>query len=515
MLPSQLRRYIIFGISSDPFVRHFPCISALGYVMNSSRSLFFLAAGAVIFLASCSGAKKTVCTVNCNGGGGDATLTLTLTDTPPSGVTFLNFNLPIASISLTPSGGGADVALLSTATNYEMTRLQADSATAGSYQVAAGTYTALNIFVTNSPSSVWINSSGATILGCAPGAVCNLSGSAPGKITIDLTKAIGGSGLVLTSNEKVGVGLDFNLNNAITTTGGIAIDLTQANVFTATTLPRTGQASGTLDTLDGITGIVTAVSSSSITVKSDFGGTFTASITSSTSLADPLSLCPGGAAIASACIATNTIVGLDAVVKTDGTLTASVIDLLSLTSGDDLEGVIIPTSDPATFELVVSDKSITSTNSTLLGVSSGAAVFLSLGSSISFGVDTKNLPITGPAGFAGSGDILAGQEVRARISAASLTSGKIDATASSMLLRYSRITATVDHTASNVLFINTLPAYLGFSTTAQQVQTFSPQTTLDGINAITDLQAGQSVTARALYLHNVAPPFLADKVRKH
>jgi hypothetical protein len=246
--------------------------------MNSKRAFFILiilGISAIFSLTSCSGLNSAGCTVNCGGGGGGGTadVTLTLSDTPPVGALFLNFNLPISSISLTPSGGGAAISLLSTPTTYETTHLMSDSTFVSTSQVAAGTYTSLNITFTNSPSSVWFNGSNSTILGCNAGAVCNLSGGAPPQIGIDLTKAIGATGLVLTSNQNLGLNLEFNLSNAISTTGGIKLDLTQPNVFTLATLPRANQNTGTLDTIQDFTGIVTAKTSSTLTVKSLSRGT--------------------------------------------------------------------------------------------------------------------------------------------------------------------------------------------------------------------------------------------------
>src|SRR5574340_998811 len=111
--------------------------------MATKNILLVFALVLSLSLTSCSG-LKTKCTTNC-GTGGTASVTLTISDTPPSGALFLNFDLPIASMTLTPSGGGADVTLLSTPAAYEATRLASDSRLVGTFSVAAGTYTALNI----------------------------------------------------------------------------------------------------------------------------------------------------------------------------------------------------------------------------------------------------------------------------------------------------------------------------------------------------------------------------------
>src|SRR6266850_2064526 len=237
--------------------------------MNRNKALLLVLLLAIFSLAACSGPKNSVCTVNC-GGGGNANLSVTLFDAPPANTAFVNFNLPISLISLTPQTG-ADVNLTSAAATFEITRLQSDSTLIGTFPVPAGTYTSLNVFVTSSPFSDWVNSSSAAILGCNPNEICALSGSAPGKLSVTFSPA-----LVVTASQNLGLGLEFNLNNAITTTGGIGIDLTQPNVLSVVTLPRTGQAASTLDTIEAFTGVVKTVSAGTITIQADSGATLTA-----------------------------------------------------------------------------------------------------------------------------------------------------------------------------------------------------------------------------------------------
>lgn len=490
--------------------------------MKAKTSTLLLSLGVLLTLTSCSGLKTSVCTVNCGGGGGTANVTLTLFDTPPAGALFLNFNIPIASMSLTPSGGGADVALLSTPTTYEMTRLQSDSSLVGTFQVAAGTYTALNIFVTNSPSSVWYNGSNSTILGCAAGAVCNLSGGAPGKISVDLTSAIGGSGLVLTANQNIGLGIDFNLKNAITTTGGIGILLSQSNVFGVVTLPRTNQASGTLDTIQDFTGIVTAVSASSISVKSPSRGTLVATLNSSTAYVEVPTLpnqCLGGPS--QSCIKLNSTVSLDATIAPSGTATATVVDIIDATAVDEVEGIIYPTTTAGVYGLVVSDTAVPSSNATLTAVGPGTAIFVTFTSAPVFTIDSKDFPISSSTGFLGTGDIVSGQQVRVQVASLSTLNGLTLVTGSAAILRFTRLTVRVGTTTptSSVLYLDnaTINPFYGNFLTEPQVQTYSPQTIMDGTANLNALAAGNSVSVSALFLNpsKVLAPFIATKIRKH
>src|ERR1700675_2768947 len=193
--------------------------------MNSRKYVVFAAFAAILSLSSCSGTKNR-CTMNC--GGNNGTLNLTLSDTPPTGVTVLSFLFPISGITLTPNTG-SQISVFSGAT-LELTRLQSDtSAVATGLPVPAGSYKSINVTIGTS-SGKFFNESGGAIGTCVAGAVCALPAGGATTISVPLS-------LTISSNTPQWVGLDINLNNAITTAGGITVDFTQANVLTATTTP--------------------------------------------------------------------------------------------------------------------------------------------------------------------------------------------------------------------------------------------------------------------------------------
>ena len=497
--------------------------------MNSKKSVLFLALAAVLALSSCSGVK-TACTTNC-GTTGNATVNVTLYDTPPTGVSVLSFSLPIAGISLTPTTG-SDVSIYAPTSipPTELTHLQTDSdLIVSDASVPAGSYTAVNITVTAS-SGVFINTSGSTITwtanpagSCVNGAVCNLPNGAAATITMPLA-------LTLSSNVTQWIGLNVNLNNAITSTGGISVDFTLPNVFTATTTVRTGLPPGAVDTIEDFTGKVTAVSPSSITVQSSITGqSMTATIGSSTAINSASntysnSNCTG--TVVAACIGTGSVVSLDATLSNTGTLTASEIDVLDLTAVDEVEGIIYPTASTLTngvVGLILADKTSASGNA-ILGASTttyGTGIFLAPSSGINYSVDTKTLTSvwTSPVGFSGSGDLLAGQRVRAQVSSVTSDSTGIHATASNIILRYSRISATVNTVANPVFTLTGIPSYIGtinsgFSLTPV-VNTFPTATLFDGITSLTDSNfvVGTPVAVRALFLNNPQQNFQCAKVR--
>ena len=488
--------------------------------MKSKRALFLLAIAAIFVLCSCSG-PSTTCTTNCVVAS-NASLTVSLYDTAPAGANVLSFTLPIAGISLTPSSGSPQ-AVATVTSSVEVTRLQSDSAViADQASVLTGSYTAINVTLgpTSATNNLFVNTSGSTITygtnSCVNGAICALPVGAVYTITIPLT-------LNLSTNQSQWIGLDLNLSKAITSSGGISVDFSQAGVLTATTTTRTGLPSGSVDTLEDFTGVVTAYTAgSSITVQSAIRGEkLTASLTSSTeydSAAAAYSQCSG---TGSSCVAVGSTVSLDATVSSSGTFTATEVDVLDATAVDEVEGIIYPTSTAGEYGMILADKVSASGNAALNAGVYGSGALLTLNAT-DYSIDTKTLSAQlsqNAAGFTSSNDILGGQVVRAQVSGISTNSnGTITASATNMLLRYSRLSGTVNSVAGSIFTIASLPGYINAWNTSlsstPQVFTYATLTAFDGITGLSDASAGSSVSIRALYLNTPAPyPFQAAKVR--
>ncbi len=494
--------------------------------MNWKKCLMLFVAVAAVSLASCSGLKTGTCTTNCTTSG-NAKLSITLYDTPPTGISLLSFTLPITGISLAPSSGTA-VPIATTSSSFEATRLQTDSALiADAVSVPAGSYTTLNVILgpTTANTNVFFNTTGSTITwttgsggSCLNNAVCYLPAGAFYTVAITLP-------LTLSADETQWIGLNLNLNKAITTAGGLSVDFSQPNVLTAITHARTGIPSPAVDTIEDFVGAVTAYSSGSITVKSVTSGqSITASLTNSTEYDTP----PGNtysnctAVQASSCIKVGSTVSVDALLSSNGTLTASEVDVLDATAVDEVEGVIYPTSIANVYALILSDKGTASSSSALASdsITYGSAICVDTTNSNYF-VDLKTLTNAGftPTGFQGQG-LLAGQQVRAQVSnvlsSSTTACPQYKATASNLLLRFSRLTGTVSQGAG-LNFYLTPPSYIsvldpGLGTTPL-AYTFSGYTAFDGITDASGITAGSTVSIRTLLLNNTLPTFAVAKVR--
>ena len=484
-----------------------------------TNALFVLALSAtILMLGSCSGLKNGGCSTGCNAG--NANLNITLYDLPPAGVSILSFTLPVAGITLTPSSG-SNVTVPITPTSYEMTRLQTDSSLVGlDLSVPVGTYTSINVTVTAS-SGAFINTSGITIGTCVNGAVCPMPSGAATTIQVPVA-------LTLAENQNQWIGLDFNLQNAITTTNGITVDFNLPNVMTATTTPRVGIPAGSVDTIEDFIGVVTAVSTSSITVQSGItGNSLTAAISANTEFdLAPVTYSNCQQATAAACIRTGSTVSIDSDLSSSGTLTASEIDLLDAIAVDEVEGIIHPTSVPGVVGLIIQDKVAVSSTTPLAssGTTYGTGIFLTVESGTTYAVDTKTLSsqpgfaATVDPLFSGSGSLLAGQMVRVQLSNIISGSNGIAAVATNVLLRWSRLTGTVNSVAGNAFTLANIPGYINTLnptlSLTPQVYTYPNATAFDGITDVSQLSATTSQVAsiRALYLNGV-PPFQAAKVR--
>jgi hypothetical protein len=487
-----------------------------------------------ISLASCSGQSKS----GPPPPGGNSTLSLTMTDTPLVGTSILSFKVTVTGVSLTPSTGKAvSLTLNPTTPIVELTRLQSDSDFLGTSTVPSANYTSATISF-SSPDIVLVNQTNVALTGGTPApcpvspvTTCEFKPTTSGTITLTTAPFP----LTLTPNQQTGLSLDFNLNNAITMTGGaVAVDFTQLNVLSATTLPHTGTPTGALDLIEDFTGVITTISGNSVTVHSDTRGNITAVANSSTTFNN----LPVACAVQNiTCLLANQTVSIDASLNLDGTMTLLEADLLDNVSVlasklDAVEGTVFLT-DPVKQQvsIVLTDKTVVSGNSVLTAASGGSIVVAQLGVGPSFLIDTKGLSAVtvslASIPFSTLSNVSPGQTVRMQVLAnPAPTAGpnsSVLVNTNFVVLRFSRVTGTISiQPAGSFFSLNpaTLPPFitsLGIIPNVP-VQISSGQTHFDGVNDITGLNQGDTVSIRALFVPPplfLTSPFFAAKVRKH
>jgi hypothetical protein len=476
----------------------------------------------MIVLAGCSGVPSGTTGTGGSGGGGgsqNANLTVTMTSKPDvslTNISVLSATVGVTGITLNPSSGNA-VALTLSPTVYpaDLTRLQADTAFLGVLTLPAATYSSATVTF-SAPTLTIDNQSGATLNGtCLTGTICTLVLTAGSSQVISAPFP-----LTLTAGQTTGISLNLNLNDSVTVTGGtLVLNFSATDAVTAAALPRTGALTGSLDLIEDFVGLVTAKTSSSITVTASNGISLQFGLPSSPIIEDPQGLCT---ALNATCLVPNqTVVSVDATVSTSGTLSLVSADLLVASPQDEVEGTLINNGTPGQFFLVVANKVVASGNSTLASANPGDIFLVTLSANPTFLVDfdeffnNASLPgSTVTTLFTGQGNLVNGQDVMVHVTSATGTAaaGTQAITADQVLLRFTRTTGTVQTVSGQAFTLSNLPPFMSF-TTNPQVETIIGATNFDGVTDVNSITVSQTVSIRALLLNNSTFSFYAAKVR--
>jgi hypothetical protein len=514
--------------------------------MKHTKSFLFTTLATALLLCACQSLPKGTGGGG-GGGGGTANVSFVLVaDTPPANLGLVSLKVVPTSVTLTPSTGTPTTFNINSGNGYsfDLVRLQSDSAfLATVHKFPTGTYT--TIAVTFSGAEVaFFNGTGAAITNlnpsCLAGAVCIVTFPGPFTSTITDSVAIG---------ANAGLGIDVNLGNAVSVTGGALsinfINSATTSVVSAFALPRTNSnlASGQLDLIEDFTGIAT-VSGTTVTIAPAPAVNrppITASSTSTTVYdLDPTgTLCSAAAASLSSCFASSTgeTASMDAILHSDGTFTVQEIEpLLASPAVDTVEGTVVSINQniATQFNIIVTDIIPAATSSLISSLGIGSPLTVNLAAGPSFRVDTKGLALVGnTANFIGGADttvLRAGQSVAVHVKAFTGANGTTAAIANNVdtvTLRWSRFTATpAGALSASLININALPAYFLFSPTSSfEVQIFSGiqgqgtnVTNLDGIADGNPPAATPPIGIRALFMEDpgntLAPAFFAAKVRQ-
>lgn len=517
------------NLSVSLFLSKAPAQSFVGCPMKSYKAFLFLILLPCLSLTSCY--HEIPGGGGGGGGGGTGTATLSLTMqatplTPPPGTNILSMTASINGVSLTPTSGSAQNFTLPSPFVVDFTKLQSDSLSLGTLSsIPAGTYTiTLSI---SGPVVYYCTQPNPGTQGCAAGSVAKFSGavSTPSVPTT----------ITLSANQKTGLALVFNLQNALTvntTTQAVTgVSFTATNVLTSSALPSASNtlATGQLDFVEDVTGVVTSSNNGTqtVTISTATGGSFTAAANSSTVYA-PTS-CAANTTFAT-CVVVGQIASVDAALNSDGTYTMLEYDPLSSSgSFDIIEGVVtaVPTSS-SQFQLVANNLVFASSGSKISGSLSslfGSPVNITLVNTSGFLIDNKGLTIPSTS-FLGGTDtsvLVPGQTVAAEITSFTAASGNILASANAdlLILRFTRLAGAIASPAGLQPSITNLPPYFG-QTTPELVQLSngtppsSPSTYYDGVDPANggSLTSAETVSIRGLYFGaTAATPFSAAKVR--
>ncbi len=508
--------------------------------MNRSKAIFFLPVLllAALSLAACSGPKTgTICISNC---GGNGTVAVTMVaDTLPANPALLTFQVTIASITFTPASGTATTVNLSPALTVDLMRLQTDTVLLGTFaNIPAAQYNSATLTLSGSANITFLNdTTNTTISLCPPATICPLSVAASSNpvATVSFT---------VSPNAVSGIGIDLNFANAVSISGNaLAVNFNNNNVLSGFTLPRQGSnlSSSQFDVLEDFTGIV-SLSGNTVTITSPSRGTLTATATSNTNFdtnPDPTKpLCPAGTSSLSACVSAKQVASVDAVLNSDGTLSIQEIEPLLPSQQDIVEGLVatINQNNQTQFVIIVTDKPSAASPGSLIGsLNIGDGLTVNIPNPNLFLVDTKGLSVASIAPgtlsfFAGAtttGALHPGQIVAVHVSTFTAASGNIIASsnADTVILRWSRLTASPSIVGTQTLGATRLPTYFASTSGNIGVQLFQGTqgqkgvTSFDGIPDGSFLNTAKPASFRALFIedpsNSVNFPFFAAKVRQH
>lgn len=450
--------------------------------------------GALVVLAACSGgtaAMNNSSTVS----PGQAQVSVTLGDAPPSGVTVLSFEVTINSASLLPG----NVPLVSNPQRLEITKLETETAFLNTAGVTPGTYTGISVAFSN-PELTILNNTGAAIGSCAAGSVCELK---PPLVNTSVTFSGMPFPITIAAGSPMGLLVDLDLVNSIQSSLSINPTITLSQLPAA--------VGGELKDIDEVVGQVTAKDTTNNTITLQVGGSSGKSliikVDSNTRFEE---FEEEGMTSGFAAIAVGQFLKVNLKLMPDGSFVAKEIELAEKDAKGELEGVItmIGTNQ---FQMVILDE-----EPELTAASTGNTITVNVQAGAVFNIDQQGLPLPSGAAFTGVSNLMVGQHVQIRPTAAP-SGTPLSVTTDRIRLRNSRLTAQVTAINGSTLTLGSLPAlFTGATPAVTQIQVeSSSQTHFDGVTGISGLAAGNTVSVSGLLFNTTGTPTLeAKKIRK-
>jgi hypothetical protein len=333
-----------------------------------SVTILFLG-GLLLSALGCGGGANS-------GGGGGLPLTtaaqVRMGDAPADRV--IVFEVTVGPISLTPSTGAA-VTVLSSTRRLELTHMSGTNEPLALLKVPQGSYTGATITVAN-PEVVFINSQGTTT---------KLEPAFSQAVTVSFSPAlnVGASASVVNIDLNVANSLTFDALGNVT---GVNIS-GSSFTFSSSVVAAENEQEPEDGELEDTTGTVSSVSGTSFTLMVGMGGTpliFTTD--ANTEFKD-------GATLATMA---NTVVTVEGITRSDGTLYAKEVEGVENVGGAEIEGLISQvTGNPATqLAFVADDGSGSGMDDTKTGSSFTADV-----SGAQYKVATGNIDTSGIGGL--------------------------------------------------------------------------------------------------------------------
>ncbi len=465
--------------------------------------LFALALLSSAFLAACGGSMNSMTPTS------GVPMSLTIGDTPPSGVAVLFFEASITGASLQPSDSSkAAVAVLSAPVEVEFGHLQTDTAFLNLANVPPDTYASIKLTFANAQLTI-ANHSVAAIGSCAKNTVCQMTtnfnpssatiSSAPFPMTVDM-------------NSVIGIKLDFNVNSSLQNDLSVNPAVTIAR-FTQRHDSDEGQE---MEQLDEVEGQVTAVGTNQFTLMNRRSGqSFMVNVDSTTKFeefdragctANPQDF---------TCIKMDQILQVKLSENGTGTMLARRVEFVEDASKQAIKGTITSVDSSTQFHMVVFKE-----EPAVNGISEGSPVVVTINPNATFQVGRAELGEDGGFSFlgfnfAGSADLMVGQDVQVRPGTVTSAGGVITIATDLVRLWPSQITGqvgSIDSGNGTFTLTNLSPLFTGATppVTTIKVQMLSGMD-FEDFPSQTSLAVGNTVSVKGLLFKTTGTPTLITR----
>jgi Domain of unknown function (DUF5666) len=464
---------------------------------------FALALLSTTVLAACGGSMNSM---NTSGG---VPMSLSIGDTPPSGVAVLFFEASITGASLKPSDSTKPaVSVLSAPVEVEFGHLQTDRAFLSLANIAPDTYASLNLTFGNAQLTI-VNHSGAAIGTCANNTVCQLTpnfnpssvtlSGAPFPITVDM-------------GSVFGIKLDFNVNTSIQNDLSINPAVTIAHLIHREDADE-GQE---MEDLDEVEGQVTALGTNQFTLTNRRSGkSFTINVDGNTMFED------FGRAGCTASPQDFTCVKMDQILEINlsengmGTMLAKRVEFEEDASKQAIKGTITSVDSSTQFHMVVFRE-----EPDVNGISEGSPVVITINPNATFQVGMAEIGEDGGFSFlgfsfAGSTDLMVGQDVQIRPGTVMSAGGVTTITTDLVRLWPSQVSGkvgSIDTATNSFTLTNLSPLFTGATppVTTIKVQML-PFMNFEEFPNQTSLAVGNTVSVKGLLFNTSGTPTLVTR----
>lgn len=336
------------------------------------------------------------------------TVNLVVQDTPPTGITVLSFQVQIASATLQPGS----IALIKHPVTVDLEQLVTDTGFLASQVVDSGTYTSLTMTYAN-PQITLMNSSTAPLVTpagtCAVGAVCTFT---PQINNASVTISSGVFPITVTANSSTGLNLDLSISDllqsdlSLTFANGQSVNLSLLSTLASLTSQQSE--------IDAVLATVSSVSGQQATIQTALGDSLTIGLASTTAYNYPSAVC---SAANSSCMTSGQIVDLNLSLLGDGSLVAQSVTFADAAGGAAARATILatPAAGATSFQVLLHQVIPGSTGAVM-----GSKVTIDAANGALFAVPFSNYPAVAGGSFAGTGDLVAGQEVLLQMAPGSL-----------------------------------------------------------------------------------------------